>query len=51
MNTCSFTIQIKYTSACSTVFVKYIICFGEFKEAFPSFQHAPLISKAPPNTK
>ena len=32
MNTWSFTIPFKIVSACSKVFIKCIICFGELKE-------------------
>ena len=45
MNTSSFIKHIKQIRACSTVFVEYMICFGELEEnslSFSSFESASL---------
>ena len=54
MNTCSFIIHFKKLNVCSKVFVEYMFCYGELKEASSSSsspQLAPLVSEASPNTK
>ena len=55
MNTCSFIVHFKTISACSKVFVEYIIGFGELEEVSSSSSSSrhlvPLDLEASPNTK